>query len=107
MSVPPKVSETVYSNVSLEELLPSWIYSKDPSDSIITVPVNGPVPSPATRESESISVSLIRRPFIASTFNVSPSSTEYSSTCPTGASLTGVTVIEAVTVSELRIPSDA
>jgi hypothetical protein len=58
------------------------------------------------RESSSASASLVKTPG-AVTDRRLPSTVLNASSCATGASLTGVTVIETVTVSEVAEPSSA
>ena len=54
-----------------------------------------------------MSVSLVSNPFILSTVNVSPSSTEYSSITPVGSSFPAEISIDTVEVSETNTPSEA
>ena len=53
-----------------------------------------------------MSVSLVSNPFILSTVNVSPSSTEYSSITPVGLSFPAAIDIDTVAVSETNTPSE-
>ena len=106
VSTPPSISYKKYMNSSITELLPSWIYSNDPSLPTVTWPKTGLIPFVAYRESESISVSLANRPLVLSTVSVLPSFTVYKSANPIGLSLSGFTVIVTVAVSETRTPSE-
>ena len=100
------MSKTKYVNSSSEELDPSCMYSKDPSELNVNSPKLVEASKTEYRESESISTSLDNTPLPLSTLIVPPSSTEYSSDTPSGLSLPGLIVIDTVAVSELKIPSE-